>query len=309
MRLEARGNFPPGTEPFHQEINVFHPKDLARVEQLEPPLKILKSLLFQNPGTRLFGKENLRTVRQLVTRGEKIIITPNHLSHVDHFFLWAFLDNDFRDIWDNFVIVGRESLFEDPLLRYFLSAVDSIGTVSPREIKIILEELKQGGNREECRQKLHQASQINKAAKVEVERVLNEGRIVVVYAEGQRGRTGGLISIDPHIVSLLKPATYFVAGGFNDTDYFLPPDFRKKWKEFRQDFKNPQLLLTEVVRGFVKEALPRPQTAVTLTIGRPYPSPKGNAEAVAAAIGLQMAACLLGKRKGVYREKSTPGVG
>lgn len=279
MRKEAESGAV-GQEISPPPVKVFYHRDPVRVRQLEGPLNFWEHLVFQNRGTKLFGEENLWRICELQAAGTKLIITPNHLSLLDHYYLRAFLNHyGFRDIWDNLVFVGRRSLFKNPLFRLFLPLADIIAVVSPREIK----EIRKIKDPQECRRKLAEAFLINQAAKLEIDKALEGRKPVVIYGEGQMGRTGSLTRIDSHAAALAKSADFMVAFGIFGTDNVLPTDFHQKLA------KSP------------KDALPRPWSPVTLTVGPPYPIPKEvNGLELSELVGCQIAACLPPEKRGVY---------
>lgn len=297
--------------PPTEGLRVFHPKDLILLEKTRPEFESLKKLVCLNPLTKCQREINLKKSQELSLAGNKLILMPNHLSHIDHFYLWAFLSSyDSKNngekgqaedlLWDRLVFVARQTLFEEPLFKDWLPLVDMIGVVSSREIKELIKEWKQN------KKKIHQARQINKLAQFEMGRVLDEGKMLVVYPEGQRSATGGLMEIEPGVGSILRLADYAVPLGFTGTNHLLP---RGKEEEILGELRGIQEALgrrnfLELIPKVVssREALLRLLTPVTLTAGEPYKIDKGKKDEVLAnQAGSKIAEILPPEYQGFYR--------
>lgn len=297
-----------------EDLRVFHPKDVGLIQETRPEFRGLKNLVCLNPLTRCHGEVNIGKSQELSLAGKKLILMPNHLSHIDHFFFWVFLNScdskrnrapgESKDVfWDQLVFVARQSLFDETIFKDWLPLVDMIGVVSSREIRELFE--KRG---KQDREKIHMAKLINKQAQIEMGRILGEGKMLVVYPEGQRSKTGGLMEIEPAVGSILRLADYAVPLGFTGTNYLLP---RGKEEEILGELRGIQEALgrrnfLELIPKVVssREALLRLFTPVTLTVGEPYPIDKEKKDEVLAnQAGLKIAELLPSEYQGVYRKE------
>lgn len=306
QETDRRGDLEPIESP-----QVFHPKDLDLIERTRPEFVSLKNLVCLNPKTKFRGEANIRRSQELSLAGNKLILMPNHLSHIDHFYLWAFLSSyDSKNngekgqaedlFWDRLVFVARQTLFEESLFKDWLPLVDMIGVVSSREIKELIKERRQN------KKKIHQARQINEKAQFEMGKVLDEGKMLVVYPEGQRSATGGLMEIEPGVGSILRLADYAVPLGFTGTNHLLP---RGKEEEILGELRGIQEALgrrnfLELIPKVVssRKALLRLFTPVTLTAGEPYQIDKEQKDEVLAnQAGSKIAEILPPEYQGFYR--------
>lgn len=124
----------------------------------------------------MYGAENLKVVRESLKRGKSIVIIANHLSHADHAVLVKALgSNGFKDIADKFIFVAG-MLFENEFIAKHLSEGYT---------KIIISTPPAGAVSEEENRK---AQIVNLRGFREANRLLAQGNIMVVYAEGTRSR-------------------------------------------------------------------------------------------------------------------------
>lgn len=195
---------------------VFFPKH-PPPEPVERSLRrVLECSIFSK--ITLEGRENLEEVRRLSGEAKPVVLTPNHLSHLDHPFLYlTFHKYGFSDLWEKIVFVGRKSLYRELYFRPFLSFVDILGVTSPREMDFLNEEEKKKA-RQENRETLKTAW-----------RKLQEGKILVVYPEGQRSRSGALIRGAKEVASFWHLLGAFVVPlAISGTEKVLPPNFLNK---------------------------------------------------------------------------------
>lgn len=267
-------------EPEIFSPEVFHPRNERQARLMRPLFEAMRSIAFLNPETNMYGGENLATARELLFQGKKLIITPNHLSHIDHVFLWAFIDQECQkmglgDIFGQFVFIARDSLYDESHFRIILPLVDIIGVVSPRE----LEKLFKARDRE----KIKRARPINEAANEKFGECLESGRIGVVYVEGQRSPDGKLMEINPHVASLLRKGDYLMAASFCGTECVLPREWQDKFAkkfaaivEMLTGEENKLKILSELPKllGRLFKDLPHPFAPVTFTISEPYSVPQ-----------------------------------
>lgn len=296
-----------------ENLAAFHPRNPDLLARTLPDLERLRSWLLLNPFTGMKEIENLRQADELSLGGKRALICPNHLSHVDHFFLWFFsrsYDEDKRKnnsagvelekFWDRLAIIARESLFKEELFDDFLPLADIIGVVTPHDIK----KLRAARDKEGIRW----ANQLNKQSRIEVEKAFERGKTIVLYPEAKRSETGTLIEIDPSIASLLKMADYVVPAGFTGTNTFSPYGQEEKFlnglRKIMESSKTGDIFrfIQELISS--RKILPSLLAPVTLTFGAPYQVAKEkDNEALVTELGSKIAELLPPQSRGFYGVK------
>lgn len=201
------------------ERRVYYPRDPRSVAIFSKVKDALDPLIFLKRETKMLGLENLESLRSLHKDGKHIVLTPNHLSHLDHAFLYLLFHHfGFADLWEKTIFVGRKSLYKEPYFRPLLSVISMLGVYSTRELKSMNEREKETAG-------IHNRNVLRVAR----EKILKENKILIVYPEGGRSPTGSLIRADRAVASFWHLSeSYVVPVGISGTEKVLPHSFLKK---------------------------------------------------------------------------------
>lgn len=144
-------------------------------------------LRFAKSDSRIIGAEHLLELSKKAGEGKRCLILPEHYSNFDYPFIIKFLKNlgdEGVKLAERCVAMAGVKLSEDDdAISMFTDAYDTIFVYPGRSLKKITDENK-------LKSEMQKARSINLASMRMMEKLRNEGRIVVVFPTGTRYRPG-----------------------------------------------------------------------------------------------------------------------
>lgn len=192
------------------------------------------------------GKENADEVRRSLARGKSVIFIANHLSHSDHAVLVKALKiNGFADIAERLIFVAGMLFKNEFIAKYLSDAYARIIISTPSSLPVSEEE-----NRK--------AQLVNLRGFREANRLLNQGNILVIYAEGTRSRKGALQKAIAAVALYFENENveYVVPIAIQGTAEILPvgktvPQFGNARINFGKPIR-PAALIKEALKGLAE---------------------------------------------------------
>lgn len=156
--------------------------------------------------------ENLDAIRESLNSGKSVILLANHSSHADHPLIVKMLrENGFKDLADRIVFIAGMKVKNEFLGRRFNDAYSHILVSTPTRDQVSDEE-----NRK--------AQLVNLKGFSEINRLLNKGNLIVLYAEGTRSRDKKLLKAIPSVARYFENPNikYLIPLGIQGANEILP---------------------------------------------------------------------------------------
>ncbi len=179
------------------------------------PLETLiveKITAFFSKNLTVSGMENLDSIRESLGNGKSIIFLANHTSHADHPLLVRSLkQSGFPDLAHRLIFISGMKLEREFLGRIFSDAYPRI-LVSTPSSDIQTEE------------ESRKSQLINLKGFAEINRILNQGNLLVIYAEGTRSRNKKLLKAIPSVARYFENPNidYLIPVGIQGAGDLLP---------------------------------------------------------------------------------------
>jgi 1-acyl-sn-glycerol-3-phosphate acyltransferase/ketopantoate reductase len=133
------------------------------------------------------GIKHFASIREGINKGKSVVLVPNHASHADHpLIVKALRENGFNDLAERLVFVAGMKVRDEMMGRIFHNAYARVLVSTPSS------ELQSDEEK-------HKAQSINLKGFLEINRLLNSGCLLVLYAEGTRSRENKLLKAIPSV--------------------------------------------------------------------------------------------------------------
>ncbi len=134
------------------------------------------------PAIETHGQDNLRKVREAKAKRRNILFVSNHRAHVDHLAIdFSMRRNGFTDVAETLTFIQGIKMTQVPSIGELTSNCLSRLNVWPPTVPVVSEEDKEAKD------------QMNRRGVETGYRAFDAGRSLLIYPEGERSKTGGLI--------------------------------------------------------------------------------------------------------------------
>ncbi len=170
------------------------------------------------PEIKTYGKEHLATIREAIKERKNILFVARHASHVDHSAIdFSLRRSGFTDLAEKLTFIQGIKMMQVASIGEFFSHAYSRINVWPPTVPVVTD------FERAAREKM------NSAALLASRRAFENGRIIVIYPEGERSKTGGLIKPKTPIGHWIPDPenTLILPVALDRTEDILPPyDFK-----------------------------------------------------------------------------------
>lgn len=187
----------------------------TRIEQSRLQNLVIEVLARFHRSAQLNGIENLSKIEELLDKGAAILLTPNHLSHLDGPFIAVKLKNHSPETGKKLTYVMGDVIHRNLITGYFMHAYPGILFPSQR-LKPDKYDARAWQERERRKENAYEAEADD----------LTSGRLLVVFFEASRSRERKMGKVSHNNARHLKlvPEEYVVPIGLWNTEKVYPPD-------------------------------------------------------------------------------------